>query len=68
MTKRDFDLIARIIREVGDDGVLCMDDVDDRITLAHQFASALEKTNPRFDSDRFIAAAVSGEDKEEAYG
>ena len=59
-------LIAKIILDVGGDAALCMDSAADRVSLAEQFALALAETNPAFDHDRFIAAATTAEDREEA--
>lgn len=54
MTKKDFELIARIIKTLGQD-------IDDFPTafVAGQFAKALAGSNPRFDSARFVAACTA---------
>ena len=65
MTKRDFELIARVVKQVGEDGALAMDSAGDRIALAEQFADALAETNPRFDRARFVEASTFAEDREE---
>lgn len=59
MTAKDFELIARTLNQVEVDegdgdftrGYACA--VHD---LAHDFASELAKTNPRFDRERFLKA------------
>lgn len=66
MTKRDFELIAKTVLKIGADGALCMDNASDRVALAEQFAIAIATTNPRFDSQRFIAAATTPEDLADA--
>ena len=47
MTRKDFELIARIVRKHGGPS---------RDVLAASFAVELQSTNPNFDPDRFIAA------------
>lgn len=54
MTKKDFELIARVLFESD----LVEDELD---ALARRFADALAQTNPLFNRARFIAAAT-GED------
>jgi len=66
MTKKDFELIASVVLETGSDGALCMDSAADRVSLAHNFAIALQKAEPRFDYERFINAATDEEDRLEA--
>lgn len=51
MTKKDYELIAGVIRSIGVNGI-----ESDRVDMAQAFARALEDTNPRFDRDRFLAA------------
>lgn len=65
MTKKDYELIAGVIKEAGEDGALCMDDASDRVRLAMMFANKLIGTNPLFDTDRFMAAATLTGDIEE---
>lgn len=48
MTKKDFELIARIVAEIPDAGY--------RADTAIHFADALTKTNPRFNRSRFLSA------------
>jgi hypothetical protein len=60
MTKQDFELIARVIR---DRNPL----TTDRRSLAEAFADELRQTNPRFNRARFIAACV-GEDSIDSAG
>lgn len=50
MTKKDFDLLAETVRTHQ-----WRDDYE-RFLFASHLASKLEKTNPRFDRDRFIRA------------
>jgi hypothetical protein len=58
MTSRDFRAIAGIIAEARKDGA----DTDSRgyvlTSLAQDFARYLATTNPRFDRERFMAAAT----------
>lgn len=70
MTKKDFELIAGVLRatDIGQDfghsvdghsaylGAEC-----DRANVTEAFADALQHTNPRFDRERFIAAATGRE-------
>lgn len=51
MTRKDFVLIAETIR-------FSDLDVTARATMAREFADSLRRTNARFDTDRFIAAAT----------
>jgi hypothetical protein len=56
VSKKDFELIARILRSAAkeyDPGTVGRTIVD---TLAHDLADGLRPTNPRFDKWRFIAA------------
>lgn len=50
MTKKDFELIARVIRRSNLS--------HGKSELAVRFANELQNTNPRFDRGRFIAAAM----------
>lgn len=56
MSRQDFELIARVIRELPQHpdhpGLIY------REHLAVWFSDALAETNPRFDHDRFIAACA----------
>jgi hypothetical protein len=62
MTRKDFNLIAETIRqlpsfELGTDVERGPETEVVRFTaLCHRFAEALATTNPRFNTDRFIAA------------
>lgn len=47
MTRRHFDFIAHVIRDLP---------VDDKGFVAEAFAIALRQTNPRFDKVRFLKA------------
>ena len=53
MTRKDYQLIATVLKNFG------LDDypVDDRDTIAYNLADALAADNPRFDRDRFLVAA-----------
>lgn len=57
MTRKDFELIAAIVRETVADP-----DIDDCVKgpmtyhLSRKFANALAATNPAFDRDRFLVA------------
>ena len=66
MTKKDFELIARVIENSPSL------DNDQKFKLAKEMAHALWETNPRFDERRFIRAAIGnpywGYDAEELYG
>lgn len=52
MHAKDYRLIAATIATLGEL------DIDQRRTVAWRFAAALTDTNPRFDSARFLAAAM----------
>lgn len=52
MTRRDYELIARAVRNSGAVGYT------DHV--ARSLARDLGETNPRFDSERFIAACKEG--------
>lgn len=54
MTRKDFELIAAVLRNapLHTQGCAYVDE------LAEDFADALAETNPRFDRDRFLAAAL----------
>lgn len=60
MTKKDFELIAGVLRDT--EAITLKSHWDavwkDRDRLAEAFADALATTNPRFDRERFIAAAT----------
>lgn len=49
MTKKDYELIASVIRQMFSLG-------DDQLYVADMFAVTLAKQNPRFDRDRFLQA------------
>jgi predicted oxidoreductase len=51
MTKKDYELIASVIKQTNDNG-----DLDGAATLAHNFADKLQLTNPLFDRQRFLTA------------
>lgn len=59
MTGRDFELIAQVIRNytpLSDDLFHTNDEI--RADLARDFADTLQAKYPRFNRDRFIAAAT----------
>ena len=57
VTRRDFEALARVIRDI--DLSLYGDQQDQqRRYIASAFASALVTSNPRFSRERFIAAAL----------
>jgi hypothetical protein len=65
VSKKDFELIARVLREshLG----LTFEGRITREGLAREFADALADTNLRFDYHRFIAACV-GKDSHDSAG
>jgi len=60
MTRKDFQLIADVIKDARDNNVITK---DQSRNLASMFCSELHKTNERFDSGRFISACLKEEDK-----
>lgn len=57
MTRKDYELIAKVLRDfVGDSG-----DVIDRDQMARALATAFVWDNPRFDYDRFLVATGTKE-------
>ena len=53
MTRKDYELIAKVLRDfTGDTG-----DVIDRDKVAKELADALAAENPRFDRQKFLIAA-----------
>lgn len=53
MTRKDYELIAKVLRDfVGDNG-----DVIDRDKLALELSKELAQDNPRFDRERFLVAS-----------
>lgn len=48
MTRKHFELIAKIVKNI--------EDIDTRTQVAMDFASALRGENPRFDICRFVKA------------
>jgi hypothetical protein len=53
MTRKDYQLIASVLKSYATEGI----PVDDRDAIAYDLADALAKDNPRFDRDRFLVAA-----------
>ena len=64
MTKKDYELIATALRQATITGTCVRSSSDlDLVNATHRaaassLASALERDNPRFDRDRFLAACV----------
>jgi len=54
MTRRDYEIIAKGIREAP------LDDGRSLRLVAESMADTLATTNPRFDRERFILAATKG--------
>lgn len=54
MTRKDFELIAKVLRNADE-----VADQDTLEALADMFADALADTNPSFNRERFIAAATA---------
>lgn len=55
MTRKDFELIARVLRYYKED----MNGTSTHVSnLAHRFATELEQTNPRFDRRTFFDACT----------
>ena len=57
MTKKDFELIAGVMRNFTE--IDTYPDLNDTDYISHLFADALTETNPRFDRDRFLTACNS---------
>ena len=51
MTRKDFQMIADVVKMIGDK--------DTRHTVAMNFAVKLKDVNPRFDINRFVGACNS---------
>lgn len=64
MTKKDYELIARVIRETMN-GPDCPVPVRDN--LRYELALAFQRENPRFSTSRFMAACI-GEDSHDSAG
>lgn len=58
MTKKDFALIASVLRELCEDAALALDDELDQRRLVTKFQVALAKAEPNFDKDKFRSAAL----------
>ena len=57
MTKKDFILIAKVLKASGKDSPMNRCVIKD---VAMNFAVELQKTNPRFDVQRFVSACTEG--------
>lgn len=66
MTRRDYVLIAKVLKRLGEESAHCFDSASDRQSIAHAFAEALRDENPRFDTVRFVKAATLEGDEERA--
>lgn len=53
MTKKDFELVARVLKNAATSGI---QDVDE---IAARFADQFAQINPKFNRAKFIAAASS---------
>jgi hypothetical protein len=53
MTRKDYQLIASVLKNYATEGI----PVDDRDAIAYDLADALASDNPRFNRDRFLVAA-----------
>lgn len=60
MTRQDYELIARVIRDSLEHNACGQDQREMCETVAHNFASRLATTNPRFDRARFLRACGVG--------
>ena len=58
MTRKDFEVIAATLRCLCEDSALCFDQVRDQEAIATQFANELAHTNPNFNHDKFVEAAL----------
>jgi hypothetical protein len=56
MTKKDFELIAEVIKTHVNDKAKCFDDDNDCFAIADSFADALATTSPKFDRYKFWLA------------
>ncbi len=56
MSRRDFVLIAAVLRRASADPALDRETVE---TVARSFVPELQKTNERFDGERFLNAALT---------
>jgi hypothetical protein len=63
MTKKDFILIAKVLKELGEEAAYCFDSGHDRYAIAQRFAEALASTNKDFDAGRFIDASTLSDDR-----
>jgi len=56
MTKKDFELIAKILAQHIWDRAKCFDSLEDCRAIAESFAEALATTNKNFDQNKFLKA------------
>jgi hypothetical protein len=59
MTRKDYQLIASVLKNFTSDG----GDVIERDAMAYDLADALAADNPRFDRQRFLIATGCWEDQ-----
>ncbi len=64
MTKKDYILISKTLKDIFDCNAFCLDDDNDKFSVAYRFAEALRATNPAFDREQFLTAC--GVEKPEA--
>jgi len=57
MTRRDYILIASVLKDIGNSAAHCFDSGHDRYAIADTFADALTRENPAFDRERFLESA-----------
>ena len=58
MTRKHFELIAATLRCLCENSSYCFDDPLDQESIALWFANELAYTNPSFDADKFVEAAL----------
>ncbi len=56
MTRKDYILLAKVIRGLVGDGALALDDERDCRSLVDAFVTALKAENDRFDTQKFYKA------------
>lgn len=58
MTKKDYVLIAEVLKRMAEDKAYCFDNYEDVKKIAGRFCNVLKKENPKFDENRFIQACL----------
>jgi hypothetical protein len=56
MTRKDFVIIAKVLKGLNEDRAHCFDNEQDRKIVARRFAEALSNTNTDFNYARFFEA------------